>query len=960
MWSRLSADTAFILPEQKAMRSTKANLPEQKISYCPWENLLHLQTVVQYTIKEGEVGALLLQKHPKSPYSIVFGFECPGVHSVLSQEEFMARFEKLENALKEIPSGFRIIFHMGAFNSDQDRQDVLDGYIGHWQDDPSLLLQLYSQKQTTQKLARLGLREPKSLRIFVVWEAIQPNYHLDLNDRFFMWGAKWGSKFWLKFTGRQNSQAKLSLFNYLDRAWNSCYTLWQQSFTNTWGLMRTRPLTSTEMWEHLWYQVNGYKKEPAPLPQLLKFTPEGITEEVYTQKHAVTLLADKIPEFHRDHVVIGNECLGILSFWEKPAGWNSRRAQLHYLWKAIGTEQVTNTEIFVELATGDAGRVARYVAEYTRQQKGATKELNKKNKGSAIQGHQADQAEQAQFKLNQGDIPTYVGVTFLVRRSSPVELRDACNYLRMCFPRPAFVAREEQIAPILWLQTLIGVDEKLNGGLLIGKRDMYLSSEAMGFLPLIQTLVNDRQGVEFLADDASSPVPIDLSSARAFDHRHMAIFGKTRSGKSVVLSAFLLQAILDRVPSVVIDYPNADGRSTFYELCRFHHNTAVYIDVRKNSLNLFDRPNLSGFSEQISRERSADYLKYVVNVLTAIVTKGQITDDSSVIRDLLTLALNSFYTDPEILERFSQAEAAGFGSEGWQQMPTLTDFADYFARLVNANYFENLTSRTVNSGMLQISRMSDLLDRIYLSFRAILQSPIAECIARPTSIETHRLLTVFAMTGVNEEDVAVLSLVAYAKAIGLTLIHPRTLFVIDESPILFRYEALVNVVAALISNGAKAGIRVILSAQDVATIGDSKYGSQILNNINTHLIGRVQDSAPKSFEKYLGFPRDLVERCCGFMPNPIYIYTNWLIYDISRYVVVRFYSSPILLALVANNSEEVKAREQFITYFNGDFFEAITAFSAVLLASYRSKKTLAELVDERLKGSPQSTAKKIT
>lgn len=160
------------------MRSTKANLPAQKISYRPWENLLHLQTVVQYTIKDGEVGALLLQKHPKSPYSIVFGFECPGVHSVLSQEEFMARFEKLENALKEIPSGFRIIFHMGAFNSDQDRQDVLDGYIGQWQDDPSLLLQLYSQKQTTQKLARLGLREPKSLRIFVVWEAIQPNYHL--------------------------------------------------------------------------------------------------------------------------------------------------------------------------------------------------------------------------------------------------------------------------------------------------------------------------------------------------------------------------------------------------------------------------------------------------------------------------------------------------------------------------------------------------------------------------------------------------------------------------------------------------------------------------------------------------------------------------------------------------------------------------------------------------------------
>jgi hypothetical protein len=712
------------------------------------------------------------------------------------------------------------------------------------------------------------------------------------------------------------------------------------------------------MWEHLWRQVNGYDREPAPLPQVVNFTPDGLTEQVYSQKHMATLVADHIPDLHRDHVRIGLDYVGMLSFWEKPAGWNSRKDQLHYLWNAIGREQVTNTEIFVEFVPGNAKRVARGIAEYTRQQKGAKKEAEGKNKSSAIQGYHTEQAEKAQIALKKGEVPIYVGVLFLVRRSNLTDLRDACNQLRMCFPRPAFVAREEQIAWKLWVQTLIGVDERLNGGILVGNRPMYLSGEAMGFLPIVQTITNDRQGVEFLADDASSPVCIDLSSPHAFNHRHMAIFGTTRAGKSVVLAAIILQSIVDRVPVVMIDYPNADGRSTFYELCQFHHELAVYIDVRRNSLNLFDRPDLSGFSDEVARERFADYQKHVVNVLTAIVTKGQITEDAPVIRNLLTLALDEFYQDPATLDRFREAEEAGFGSEGWQKMPNLQTFADFFSGLVKRNHFEALWSHG-NSATIQISRMPDLLDRINLGFLAILKSPIAECIAKPTSIQTDRLLTVFAMTGVNEEDVAVLSLVAYAKSIAQTLIYPRTLFVIDESPILFRYEALVNVVAALVSNGAKAGIRVILSAQDVATIGDSKYGSQILNNINTHLIGRVQESAPKSFEKYLGFPTSMVNVCCGFMPNPIYVYTNWLIYDVSRYVFVRYYSPPILLALVANNSEEVKARERFIAHFDGDYFEAIAAFSEVLVASYRSKETLAALVEQRLQNNEQTKIRRV-
>jgi hypothetical protein len=38
------------------------------------------------------------------------------------------------------------------------------------------------------------------------------------------------------------------------------------------------------MWEHLWYQVNGYNQAPAPVPQLLKFTPQAHIPQVSQQR----------------------------------------------------------------------------------------------------------------------------------------------------------------------------------------------------------------------------------------------------------------------------------------------------------------------------------------------------------------------------------------------------------------------------------------------------------------------------------------------------------------------------------------------------------------------------------------------------------------------------------------------------------------------------------------------------
>jgi hypothetical protein len=73
-------------------------------------------------------------------------------------------------------------------------------------------------------------------------------------------------------------------------------------------------------------------------------------------------------------------------------------------------------------------------------------------------------------------------------------------------------------------------------------------------------------------------------------------------------------------------------------------------------------------------------------------------------------------------------------------------------------------------------------------------------------------------------------------------------------------------VARLCANGAKAGIKVIISAQDPDTIARSPSASKILQNLSTRLIGRIQPSAVDSFVSILKYSRAVIaqnaeERC---------------------------------------------------------------------------------------------------
>jgi hypothetical protein len=294
------------------------------------------------------------------------------------------------------------------------------------------------------------------------------------------------------------------------------------------------------------------------------------------------------------------------------------------------------------------------------------------------------------------------------------------------------------------------------------------------------------------------------------------------------------------------------------------------------------------------------------------------------VRSLLNLALTAFFADAGIKERYKQAISHGFGSAAWQKTPTLQDFL-YFCSP------EHLQLDSISG------RVDDALSQIQLRLRFWLSSRVGKSISAPSSFPTDAQLLVFALRNLSDnEDAAVLSLSAYSAALRRALSSPASIFFIDEAPILFEFDQISDLVGRICANGAKAGIRVILSAQDPDTIAKSKAASKILQNLSTRLIGRIQPVAVDSFISILKYPRDVISRNAteSFFPRKEGIYSQWLLDDNGIYTFCRYYPGYEQLAAVANNPNEQTARQEAMLLYR-DKYEAISVFARQLVASLR-------------------------
>jgi hypothetical protein len=898
----------------------------QENRLTPFEDALHLATMLRVAIDGRDVGAHILTKGSKRDrFCFVFGFECKGIHTTLRTEQINTICNNIESGLKDIPPEESITFHLGSFSSDKKRQQELASLVQQTSSS-SIQYLLTSERARTQQLTRAGIRKPKFLRVYVTY-TIEPDTAADdWIEKFLARAESW----WLSFKGEAAERENQRVETMISNAYNEGFRRWEQILSNKWGL-DIKALTAQEMWQDIWRRFNT--TEPINVPQLLVLDESGLHEEIYSDLsssklllenvHGTTLLMESnVPVADRQWVNIKNRYVGVMTFLEKPGGWQNKNSQLRYLWELLARDSVVDTEIFCQLTAANPTIVKTTLQRVLKQSNVTTKVAQEK-------GNTIDVAAQlklrksvaAQEQIYEGALPINTGIAILVHRQTPEKLDEACRYIENCFQRPAQVIRETEYAWKIWLQTLPIVWEMLLAKP-FNRRQLYLTNEVWGLIPLVTTRAGDRKGFELIADEGGTPVHLDLFN----QHKNLALFATTRAGKSVLVSGILTQALAHNMPVVALDFPKPDGTSTFTDYTEFVGDKGAYFDISKQSNNLFEQPDLRSLSVEEQRERFQDYAAFLESALMTMVLGSSTANQllSQTVRSLLNLALNTFFADEGIQRRYKAAIEGGFGTEAWQKTPTLKDFIIFCSR-------EQLNLYTAGD------RIDDALEVINLRLRFWIESRVGQAVSAPSSFPTDAQLLVFALRNLSDnEDAALLSLSAYSAALRRALSSPASIFFIDEAPILFEFDQISDLVGRLCANGAKAGVRVILSAQDPDTIAKSKAASKILQNLSTRLIGRIQPVAVDSFVQILKYPREIIARNASesFFPRKEDIYSQWLLDDNGVYTYCRYYPGYEQLAVVANNPDEQAARNQAMQQY-GDKYEAVSHFARQLIGSIR-------------------------
>lgn len=905
--------------KQKRDRGAKGKGQSRKLG-VPFEESLDLVTMVHFAIGGREVGAYLLKSG--SQYQLVFGVDCQGIHPILTETEIIATLEQLEAGLKNLPQNESLTIHFSIFADDTARQEELSVLTEQTESD-SLKCLLTAERARIQQIKRDGIRKPSSLKLFCTYTIRQGNSQ----------GQDWLGRAlgWLeRFSKRLNGQ--IAEFNNrhleatLREAFSEGFERWERLFS-TMGL-KVRPFSSTELWSEIWYRFN--RTQPVAIPQSLILDEQGLRELVHSRLDIKThLTRDGVPQAGKSWVKVGGKYLAALTFIDKPSAIN-----LHYLYERLSRDGVKDVEVFCQISSADTTSSQILLELLTKQASYNAERAGTQHNVDVGSEMQIQEAVEAQQQIVAGAKPVYCSVVFLIHRPTRRELDAACKQFESYFPRPAWVARETQLSWFIWRQTLPIVCDRLMvfAAGVFDQRQLYLSSEIAGLMPLLKQRLCDSRGLELIAE-GGEPLFIDLFER----HRNLIVLATTRGGKSVLIAAVLLQGLARTIPVVVIDFPGADGRSTFSDYTPFLNGE--YFDLSTAQNNLFELPDVRHLSPEQQRERLSDYRDFLLSALMTIIV-GRETGSSIAqrIRDVLTLALDVFFKDEAIQKRSYEAFRDGFNSEAWNAMPTIKEFL----HLCKPEH--------LGLGARPSRETEDVLDKIHLRLRSWLKSRVGKALSSPSSFRTDSHLLVFALRGLsNNEDAAVLALSAYSAALRRALSHEASIFFIDEAPILFEFDEISSLIGRLCANGAKQGIRVILSGQDPDTIATSAAGTKILQNINTHLVGRIQPSAIDSFERIFRYPPELISRNASesFFPNSQGIYSNWLLDDNGTFYHCRFYPSLILLALTANNPDEKSARAKVMECFD-DQYEGIAQFAKLLKFSVQSGTPLKTVVIEWL------------
>jgi hypothetical protein len=155
---------------------------------------------------------------------------------------------------------------------------------------------------------------------------------------------------------------------------------------------------------------------------------------------------------------------------------------------------------------------------------------------------------------------------------------------------------------------------------------------------------------------------------------------------------------------------------------------------------------------------------------------------------------------------------------------------------------------------------------------------------------------------------------ANAACVRVALSHPKSLFVGDELSVLCRRDGFSAMLGTLCATARKDGLSILLSAQDPDTLCTSSAAAMIMQNLSYRITGKITANAANSYQRFLNYPAPIINQNASdlFNPKKSELYSCWLIEKEGKYWQTRFYPGEMILASLANNQEERKARARVL------------------------------------------------
>lgn len=930
------------MPEKMRLQFTKVRGKRTKV--WPIEAEFDLVGYGKAMINKPEIGFYVLHPRRDGPtgsgrqFAFVFVWEVWGYDPMLLEVEAKQVLDSQALAFRRMTRNALVTFEHSSNSDDSEYQHHLDRLLEQTTN-PLAKALIYSQKAKIRDLRNRGALQTKRTRIFVRYQIASVSdrhksspldYAMSLLDSLF---GNYISPLMDQINqthnhDEQEEKERYKLFTNAYKQYRNLHNLFNDAMK-----LKARPLSLDELWTTDYRELHNLSA-PA-LNQVFVLSRTGLKVKTRSRQHVLAQLfqpergVDPTPQTGHEWVYLPIKRkyasflqVGKVDFYPVDGGVD--RGMIRYLWNPIMLGGLKDYKIVTQLQLSYQEAQKFDLGRQVRNSKRLVIDAERRNTVDINAEERLEDAVEGLHNLYNGSKIFETATTIWLYRNNPTALQDDFDTLVSLIPTPN-TELTLHAAEYGWYQSLPFARHRLLTKPNHRLHDYY-SHELPGLLPLVSPLTLDKQGLFFLTREGSVVFNIDL-----FDNpSHLAIFGTTRAGKSIVLGDIIFNAYLRTIPVVAFDYPKeTTGASTFTDLTnavRDLGGSAGYNNISDCFINFMQMPDLRFVPNR--EERFVGVKDFQLRGLMVLVM-GELSNPQSIaeqifkqsVKNLLSSSLKDFHNDPDMKARYDASIQAGHGTPEHDTEPTLKDFEPHFAgwfKEYKTQNAETLSDSDKDAGAFILSQL-----------RGLLNTQLGESISQPSTFEPNVGWLVFALKGISDNyQAAVYALAAYSALLQRALSQPACLFILDECPILFEFDAISQIVAQLCANGLKWGVRVILSGQTPGTIYNSSGGDKIRDTVTKVLLGYIVSEAVDGFVETLKFRHDVIEKygtqACAL--NKSEMRSSWCFKEGGRHVDLYYYPPDLLLCLLANNTDEQAAKDRFFAAYPGDPLKAISEF----------------------------------